>query len=271
MTSPQGEPRRDWLQFVKTTRARSKIRQYLKTKTHEESVTLGREMLERETRRLRGKMPTEKGVVDLAQSFGFEDAKAFLAALGRGDISAIQAARKIAPPEEPAAPPPTAEEAAEGQPRGPRPHTRGVVIQDVDHPMINFAKCCQPVPGDPIVGFITRGRGVTVHRVGCTNTLRLLSDPERQIRVEWDTGRDQTFLVSIAVVGEDRAGFLADVAAAICATQNTNIISADVKSIDLGARGNFVIAVRNLSHLEEVVRAIRKVKSVLGVQRFEVG
>jgi GTP pyrophosphokinase len=90
------------------------------------------------------------------------------------------------------------------------------------------------------------------------------------MRVEWDTGRDQTFLVSIVVVGEDRQGFLADVASSISATQNTNIISADIKSIDLGARGNFIIAVRNLNHLEEVLRAIRKVRSVLGVQRFEV-
>jgi guanosine-3',5'-bis(diphosphate) 3'-pyrophosphohydrolase len=265
VTSPHGEPRQDWLKFVKTTRARAKIRHYLKQKTQDEAVALGREMLEREAKRLRVKLPAERDLVDVAQSFGFEELRLLHAALGRGDLSPIQVIRKITGPAEAKPAPAPAKPGL----RGPK-RPRGVAIQGVENAMIHFALCCQPVPGDPIVGFVTRGRGVTVHRVGCPNTFKLLADPERQIRVEWNTDEEERFVVSIVVVGDDRQGLLADVATAISSKGDANIISAGMKAVEAGVRGTFVVEVKNLRHLQRVLKEVRRVKSVLAVERHEV-
>jgi GTP pyrophosphokinase len=134
--------------------------------------------------------------------------------------------------------------------------------------MIRYSQCCQPVPGDEVIGYITRGRGISIHRHDCPNVLHLSDDPERRVDIEWDTDGAQRFLVRILMEGTDRHGLFADIAQAVSDT-GTNIQSADVKSIEGGMRGQFVVEVENLSHLKKVMKAVRRVKGVLTVERKE--
>jgi len=135
--------------------------------------------------------------------------------------------------------------------------------------MIHIAQCCEPEPGDPIIGLITRGRGVSVHRQDCPNTLDDKVEPERLIEVSWDVERDRLFLARLAVHGEDRPSLLSDVAGAIARTR-TNIRQGTMGSEDNRALGEFLILVRNLSHLERVRRHILSVKGVTHVERKQV-
>jgi GTP pyrophosphokinase len=144
-----------------------------------------------------------------------------------------------------------------------------VRIQGVDNLMVSFAKCCQPVPGDAVVGIVTRGRGVTVHRTDCPNTFEDRVAPERRLLVDWDAAPDDSFVVKLSVFGEDRKSLLADIANAISET-TPNIRTAGIKSSDRKARGAFVVEVRNLSHLRQVIQAVEKVDGVEAVEREQV-
>jgi GTP diphosphokinase / guanosine-3',5'-bis(diphosphate) 3'-diphosphatase len=135
--------------------------------------------------------------------------------------------------------------------------------------MVNYAKCCQPVPGDPVVGIVTRGRGVTVHRTDCPNTFEDRAAPERRLLVEWDTTVDDSFVVKLSIYGVDRKSLLADIAKAI-STTNTNIRTAGIKARDRNAQGAFVVEVRDLNHLRSVMRAVEKVDGVEAVEREQI-
>jgi GTP pyrophosphokinase len=142
----------------------------------------------------------------------------------------------------------------------------GIRIQGLDNVMLHFARCCQPVPGDRVIGIVTQGRGVSVHRQDCPNTFDERVPRERRVVVNWDAGRDETFPVRLVVYGQDRTSLLADIAKAIAATQ-VNIRTAGMASEDRTARGVFVVEVPHLAKLQEVMGAIRKVKGVTRVER----
>ena len=151
-----------------------------------------------------------------------------------------------------------------------RGSAKGVRVDGVRDMLIHFGKCCQPVPGDRIIGFITRGRGIVVHRADCKNLLAMTEDPNRYIEVEWDVTKDHQFLASLRVLGENRKGLLADISQAI-ANADTNIVNAEMKAEDSVASGTFIIEVRNLSQLMKVMHKIRKVRGVISVSRMEGG
>ena len=134
--------------------------------------------------------------------------------------------------------------------------------------MVRYSQCCQPVPGDDVTGYITRGRGVSIHRTDCPNVLNLADHPERRILIDWDTDGSQRFLVRIVMEGTDRHGLFADIAKAITDTK-TNIQSADIRSVEGGMTGQFVIEVENLAHLTKVTKKIKRVPGVLSVERKE--
>jgi len=185
------------------------------------------------------------------------------ARLAEGQLSLTQIVRKIAPPEG------FAERLAKG-PLEALGFTRrpagGVRIQGIDNVMLSFARCCQPVPGDHVIGIVTVGRGVSVHRQDCPNTFASRVAPERKIAVEWDTRIGETFPVRLVVYGHDRTSLLADIAKAIAATQ-VNIRQAGIASEDKTARGVFVVEVPHLAKLQEVISSIRAVKGVARVER----
>jgi GTP pyrophosphokinase len=261
LTQPSAQPNRDWTTLVRTPRARSKIRQWLKEQRFDDSMALGREMLGRELKRRRKPMPSESQLDDVAQSLGFSDSSALLAGIGTGEFSPIQVAGRLFPE-----PPPEQRTVAERIRQLTRGPVRGIRIQGVGNLMIQIAHCCEPVPGDQIIGLITRGRGVSVHQRGCRNILDMKVEKERLVDLQWDVEGGALFLVRLDIFGDDRQNLLADVSTAISKTK-TNIKEGLMQSVDSQAQGHFIIEVRNRRELHEVIHAIRGVRGVTKVER----
>jgi len=145
---------------------------------------------------------------------------------------------------------------------------RGVRIQGVDGLLVRYAQCCQPVPGDPVVGYVTQGRGISIHRANCPNLLLMSNEVARRVEIDWKEMQGEVFLVGLGVSGEDRRGLYADLMEAVSKT-GTNIRSADLTSRDGGMFGTVVVEVENHTQLEKVLRAMRRVKGVTEVERRE--
>jgi GTP pyrophosphokinase len=263
VTSPHAQPHEDWLKVLKTAGARSKVRHWLRQQRRDDSIALGREMLERELKRQRQPLDAAR-LEEVVRGLGLSHVDELHAQLGEGQLSLHQIVRRLVPEKE---------GFAERLAKGPlealglgRKPTGGVRIQGLDNVMLNFARCCQPVPGDRVVGIVTLGRGVSVHRVDCPNTFSDRTPPERKVAVEWDAGIGETFPVRLVVYGNDRTSLLADIAKTIATTQ-VNIRTAGMASEDRTARGVFVVEVPHLAKLQQVMEAIRKVKGVTRVER----
>ena len=267
LTSESQSPSRDWLGFVQTSRARHRIRQWIRREEFDSSLRLGREILAREWRRKRVK-PTDEQIESAARALGVSDgADGLYAAVGRGDIGLTKVVRAVLPEEEE----PEREKIDHPLSKFVKKvwsGSKGVRIQGMDNLMIRYSQCCQPVPGDEVIGYITVGRGISIHRRDCPNVLNLPDLPERRIMIDWDDDGSQRFLVRIVMEGTDRHGLFADIARSISDT-GTNIQSADIQSTEGGMTGQFVVEVENLAHLKKVVRHIRRVKGVLTVERKE--
>ena len=267
ITDPKQRPSRDWLAFVKTARARNKIRQWIKQEEFDSSVRLGREFIEREVKKARKDRVSEDRFDTVAKALDLPDAAHLFAALGRGDVGPQAVFRELWGETTPAAPPkpPSAFDRLVDRVRG---KPKGVRIQGMDNLMVRYSQCCQPVPGDTVTGYITNGRGISVHRTDCPNLLQLADHPERRVDIEWESEPGERFYVRIVMEGTDRRGLFADIASTISQT-NTNIRSADIQADDAGMKGQFVVEVENLTHLNRVLGAIRKVKGVISVERRE--
>jgi GTP diphosphokinase / guanosine-3',5'-bis(diphosphate) 3'-diphosphatase len=265
ITSPSARPSRDWLAHVRTGRARHKIRQYLKHEAQMSAQKLGTEILERELRRRRLSKAGEDDLQKVAKALGLGDVTHLLASVGQGDVNAMQVLKQLHPELESAeAPKPTALERLVDRVRG----SKGVRIQGVDGLMVRYAQCCQPVPGDPVVGYVTRGRGVSIHRGDCPNLLLLAHEPERRLEIDWQQSEGERFLVRLVLEGNDRRGLYADVATAISST-GTDIKSMELKTTDGKASGSLLVEVENLVHLQKILKAARRVKGVTDVARRE--
>jgi GTP pyrophosphokinase len=267
LTSPLAKPSRDWLAHVRTGRARHKIRQWLKIEAQESSTKIGREMLDRELKRRRLPRPDDAALAAAARTFNLNDAHHLLASIGQGDLHVPQVLKALHPGaenlEEPAKP--TAiERFVERITRSPR----GVRIQGVDGLMVRYAQCCQPVPGDPVVGYVTRGRGVSIHRADCPNLLLLVHEPERRLEIDWQKVEGERFTVRLSIEGNERRGLVADLASAVNGT-GTDIRSLEIRGENGRALGSMLVEVENLAHLEKIMKAMRRVKGVTEVARRE--
>ena len=267
VTSPTQKPSRDWLKVVRSTRARSKIKQWLRTEERARSLVLGRELLEREAKKHRLTLSTileSEEIRKLATEHGYSTVDDVLAGVGFGKTAVSTVLARFTPAEavaEPSAPPKPA------RPARARSES-GVTVKGVDDVLAHFAKCCGPVPGDPIVGFITRGRGITVHTRDCPNLAGGALDSERTVAVDWDVAEKSALPVKIAVfTGKDRPGLLADISTAISSRQ-ANIVKAEViVTEDRKGINNFTVEVADLDQLQSVMGAIKAVKDVIGVER----
>ena len=267
VTSKNHHPSKDWLNFVKTVKARSKIRHWIKVQETERSLTLGREMCEKAFRKERLNFNTlvKSGkMMRVVEQFGFKAVDDLIANVGYGKITPLQVLRKFAPKVD-------EEEVDESifnklieRVRKKKPKT-GVLVKGVDDILIKFGKCCQPVPGDPIIGYITRGYGVTIHRTNCVNALRM--NPERQIEVEWNQEVTETYPVKIRIISQDRVGLLADVVGNI-SKFGANILNAKTETRENKMVDSFfTIGVEDTTHLDKIVSAVKKVKHVQEVKR----
>ncbi len=264
-------PSRDWLNFVKTSSAREKIRSWFKKERREENVQKGREQLDKEFRRLRQQALNslkEERLLELAEDFKFHTIDDFLAAVGYGDVSARGVVLRYSDRESP-------DQASETMVLGipltsTTPAANGHVrVHGMTDMLTTLARCCKPLPGDAIRGYVTRGKGVTVHRVDCVN-VRNAADPDRVVEVEWERGNSQVFPVNIKIEAWDRTGLLRDIAAVI-AESKINLSGADVQVYDdRTAVISTIVEIANLTQLSRLLERLEGVRDVHTVAREAV-
>jgi guanosine-3',5'-bis(diphosphate) 3'-pyrophosphohydrolase len=267
------KPSRDWLAFVVTSRARSKIKHLLQGEERARSIELGRRLFEKEARRfdLNPKTLLEaEELVKFASEYGAQKTDELLAHIGYGKLSARTVVQKAVPAAllKEKAPDSGVVSAVK---RVLRPGGAGdkIKVRGTDDVMVFRAKCCNPIRGERIIGYITRGKGVSVHSASCPNVLNLMFDPERRIDVEWDTaGTDQApYTVRLTMQVEDRKGMLAEISAKV-SDINTNITNMEARTgDDQQARIDMTVEIKDVKHLEKVIKSIKGVQGVLGVER----
>ena len=271
ITSPHHTPSKDWLKIVRSSRARNRIRSWIKVEERKRSIVLGREICEKEFRKysLNLQKLTKTGEFKkIASDYGFHNDDDLLAAMGYGKISASQVIAKLIPEERLQA----RQEQKESRIATVINKLKGksssaVEVGGMEDIMIRYAKCCNPLPGDEIVGFITRGQGVTIHTVDCPFAAE--SDPERRIDVTWAKGKSAALPVKLRVFCMDEKGILANMTLAITNAE-ANIVSAQIKStVDKRGENIFELNVTDLAHLNKVMNAILKVKGVMKVERVK--
>lgn len=269
ITAKQEAPSADWLHVVKTVKAKTKIRQWLNAREKERSLSLGREMCEKEFRKKNYNFHTlsKSGEIKkVAENYGFTREEDLIAQVGFGKITPLQILHRAAPEfeREKEQEKPFLKKIIEGKRR--KKDTDGVVVKGLDDVLVKFSKCCNPLPGDPIIGFITRGEGVKVHRKNCINTHKL--NPERQIEVEWSRETTETYPASIKVTCDDRSGLLADLAYVI-SKNNSNIRNVHSDTTETGiSRFYFTVSVESSNQLKTIMSHLKKVKKVKDVKRI---
>ncbi|WP_224745401.1 RelA/SpoT family protein [Nocardioides ganghwensis] len=274
--SPTSGPSRDWLNFVQSPRARSKIRQWFTKERREEAIERGKDQIAKLMRKEGlplNRLMTHDILALVAEHFHHADVSALYAAVGEGNLSAQAVVRRVIDlhgGDEGAQ-----EDLAEGvtitgrsrtaTKRGPT--DSGVIVKGVEDLWVKLAKCCTPVPPDPILGFVTKGGGVSVHRKDCTNASSLLGQPERVLEVEWAPTSQSTFLVNIQVEALDRARLLSDITMAL-SDAHVNILSATLSTTrDRVAKSRFSFEMADAAHLDGVLRAVRAVPGVFDAYR----
>ncbi|MGD3108590.1 RelA/SpoT family protein [Streptomyces sp. YGL11-2] len=266
-------PSRDWLSFVKSPRARNKIRAWFSKERRDEAIEQGKDAIARAMRKQNlpiQRILTGDSLVTLAHEMRYPDISSLYAAIGEGHVAAQSVVQKLV--QALGGQDEATEDIAESTPIRPRSKRRsstdpGVVVKGVDDVWVKLARCCTPVPGDPIIGFVTRGSGVSVHRADCVNVDSLSRQPERILDVEWAPTQSSVFLVAIQVEALDRSRLLSDVTR-VLSDQHVNILSAAVQtSRDRVATSRFTFEMGDPKHLGHVLKAVRGVEGVYDVYR----
>ncbi|RLP72283.1 bifunctional (p)ppGpp synthetase/guanosine-3',5'-bis(diphosphate) 3'-pyrophosphohydrolase [Mycetocola tolaasinivorans] len=274
--NPDSGPSQDWLTFVKSTRARNKIRQWFTKERRDEAIEQGKDAIARAMRKQN--LPLQKlmdrdSFAEVAAQMRYEDVSALYAAVGEGHVSTQSVLEKVVSLLQGDAE--AQEHAIEFPMRGrvrPQEHSdSGVLVRGAADILVKLAKCCTPVPGDEIVGFVTRGSGVSVHRADCHNVQGLMQEPDRMIEVEWAASSKSVFMVQIQVEALDRAGLLSDVTR-VLSEHHVNILSANVStSSNRLAISRFVFEMGDTTHLDRVLNAVRRIDAVYDVYRVTGG
>lgn len=270
VTSSGHRPSRDWLNFVVTTRARNKIKHFIHTEEKMRAVDLGRKMIEKEIRQfdLKAKAVLEDDLVaSVCSEFGTQKTDDLFAYVGYGKVSARKVLAKLVPAEKLQEPKP-ANALASVVRRMLRPNQDKIKVRGFDDLMVFRASCCNPIRGEKIVGYVTRGKGVSVHSATCPNVTNLFYDPERRIEVVWDVADgDTSFTVCLTIQVEDRRGMLADVTARISGTKiNIRKVEASAHE-DQHGHISVTMDIKDLKHLQRVIKVVRAVPGVLNVER----
>jgi len=269
ITSKNSNPSRDWLGFVKTSTARTRIRQWIKKEEREESIAIGKNILEKDLKKYHInvlKQPNNEQLLDVANKFSLKTVDDLMASIGYGKISSKQILNRLLDREE------IEEEKQEGlvqkivhKIQRKREH-KGIKIKGMRDMLIRFGKCCSPLPGEEIVGYITRGRGITIHQKDCSYIKG--ADPARLIDAEWESSEGITYIARLRITNISKKGMLADVSA-IFSQNEANIIDADVHTtIDKKAISSFTIEVADYNQLKNIISRIKSIKEVLKVERM---
>jgi guanosine-3',5'-bis(diphosphate) 3'-pyrophosphohydrolase len=273
--NPDSGPSTDWLNFVKSPRARNKIRQWFTKERRDEAIEQGRDAIARAMRKQNlplQKLMSQESFAEVAAQLKYDDVSSLYAAVGEGHVSTqsvlekvVALVRDVEEGDEPDLPMPVRSRPL------PRNADSGVLVRGAPDILVKLARCCTPVPGDQIVGFVTRGSGVSVHQATCHNIQALMREPERMIDVEWAPSSKSIFLVQIQIEALDRAGLLSDVTR-VLSEHHVNILSANVStSTDRLAVSRFVFEMGDTTHLDRVLNAVRRIDAVYDVYRVSDG
>jgi len=271
VTTKGHTPSPDWLNFVKTVKARTKIRSWINAREKERSYSLGREICEKTFRKKNqnfNALVKSGEIKKVADTFGFKSVDDLIAHVGFGKLTPLQILNKALPELEKQEAPEVKETSILQKLVGKRKKkdSTGIVVKGLNDILVRFSKCCNPLPGDPIIGYITQGQGVTIHRKGCVNVMKMSN--ERQIEVQWSDEVSESYPANIKVRTEDRFGLLADIASVI-SKHKSNILNAKTETQDTGlGLFYFTILVESTDQLRKIMSDIRKVKKVTGVKRI---
>jgi GTP pyrophosphokinase len=274
--NPDAGPSKDWLNFVKSTRTRNKIKQWFTKERRDEAIEQGKDAIARAMRKQNlplQKLMTQDSLSEVVSILRYDDVSALYAAVGEGHISTQSVIEKIlstihenGDTEEVPYVVPT-----RGASRPITTSDSGVLVRGAPDILVKLAKCCTPVPGDPIAGFVTRGQGVSVHQASCHNVSNMLAEPERMIEVEWSPSSNSVFLVQIQIEALDRSGLLSDVTR-VLTEHHVNILSATVSTTqERLALSKFVFEMSDVTHLDRVLNAVRRIDAVYDVYRVSEG
>ena len=271
ITDPHRHPSRDWLKFVKTAKARTRIKHWIRNEERETSIALGREVLEKEGRKLGLNIPKllrEGRLEEVAHEFSYKSEDDLLSAVGYARITPRQVLNRLLPKDEPEPEQEGLESIKDEKERQKRPRKDGVRVKGIGDVLLRFARCCNPVPGDPIIGYISRGRGVTIHTTDCPNVERM--EPERILEVAWEVGVEKAFPAKIKIICENKKGVLALISK-LLADEDVDIDSGSFRSnVDGRSELVFTILVHNSTHLYRAIESMRKLEPVLEVTRMTV-
>ena len=267
LTSPTQTPHKDWLKFVRTSRAKTKIKHWIKVEEQKRSIEIGRRLLESEFRR-HGMAPAQmlksQELLHAAKQCGFDTTDELAAAVGYGNLPSSEVILKLTAPQPGTAP---LEKTVPHKAPSGKSDDKGVKVKGARDLLMQLSRCCNPVPGDRILGYITRGRGLTIHAMDCPNLEALDYDRDRLVEVEWDTSTPGTHAVKVSVMTEDKTGVLANVSSAI-AECHANISRAEITTReDRKAMLDFIVEVSGTQHLDQVLKAIERVDGVITARR----
>ncbi len=264
ITSKTQKPSYGWLNFAVTTKARTHIKKVMVKQQFEESVELGKEILTKTLRRMKMKN-RQKEIEKAYENFGLNNLEQLLESIGKGDLTVRKILEKISPQEDTS----FEMDSTEGESNFfdfARSKTRGIKLQGISNLMVSFGKCCNPIPGDDMVGFVTRGRGITVHQSECKSLPLLNKESDRLVPVEWDVDRKDLFNVRLKIVGEDRKGIINDLTDVI-KKSDLNIVSLESKVKDAMATTFFILQVNNTRQLDRIIKKMTKVDGVDFIER----
>ena len=273
LTAKQGYgPSRDWLKIVQSSQAKSKIRQWFKKEKRDENIARGRELIERELIRQRLDVRvflTPTYMADALHKFNFMKEEEMYAAVGYGGMSPVHVVTRLVEryKKDQQAAAPIESVTLELRERE-KPTDTGVRVRGIDNLLIRFARCCNPVPGDDILGFVTRGRGVSVHRMDCPNVLPLRQEGTRLLEVEWATRADLSYHVELEVISLDRRGLINEVMNAVAETKTDLTAISGRIDADRIAHISVSVRIRNLEHLRTVTERIKRLKDIQSVRRL---
>jgi guanosine-3',5'-bis(diphosphate) 3'-pyrophosphohydrolase len=264
LQSSTKKPSIDWLREVKTPKARSAIRRWLKSTGRQEGIELGKKIIQTAYRRLHAATPFSDLVPGLLQYLGMSNLDRLCEQVGRGEIPVnrvmnyfqVRTVRK------------NVHSSMVSRLVGSLTGKSQVLVGGTDNLLVRFARCCNPIPGDAIIGFVTRGRGISVHRADCLNAKHFSADLERKIEVAWDEGDKKRYIVSIEVVGADRPGLLLETTK-VFADFGANVTDAAMKTLGQQARGRFKIEIYNKNQLKQIIRRLQKIKGIENVSRVK--
>ena len=269
ITSRRQHPRKDWLDFVKTSRAKTKIRQWIKNQERDESIDLGRSILEKALEQSHLTLPNitkSEQILAISKDFSLHSVQDLLANVGYGKISANQVIGRLKPKLGIEEDKPTSIVSKMVSRIKRKKSTRGIKVKGLDDMLVRFANCCHPLPGENVIGFITRGRGVSIHKQKCGHIND--ADPERVVEVVWEPSHEDVYQARLMVTSVDKKGILADIST-IMAQKDANIIQAEIKTtMDKKGILFFTIEVEDYKQLQDIMGALKKVKYVLMVERI---